>query len=115
MALAPVKASMQIFDRVGMAALREKSVKLTGYLEWLIAKELAGKIEVLTPREPEQRGAQLSLVVKGATRDVEARLHGEGVVVDFREPNVIRVAPAPLYNSFRDVWELVKTLRGVLG
>jgi kynureninase len=114
MALAPVKASMQIFDRVGMPALREKSLKLTAYLEWLITQELARKIDILTPREPDQRGAQLSLVVKGATRDIEQRLHNEGVVVDFREPNVIRVAPTPLYNSFHDVWQLVQTLKTVL-
>ncbi|HYE61372.1 MAG TPA: kynureninase [Phycisphaerales bacterium] len=114
MALAPVKASMQIFDRVGMGALREKSEKITGYLEWLITRELPGKVQIITPREREQRGAQLSLAVSGATRDFEKRMHAQGVVVDFREPNVVRVAPAPLYVSYRDCWELVQVLKRVL-
>jgi kynureninase len=113
-ALAPVKASMQIFDKVGMQAPREKSVKLTGYLEQLINQELKDKIDILTPREPYQRGAQLSLVVKDATRDLERRLHAEGIVVDFREPNVIRVAPTPLYNTFADCLGLVLGLKRVL-
>jgi kynureninase len=114
LALAPVKASMQIFDRVGMAALREKSLKLTAYLEQLIDRELAGKVQIITPRDPQQRGAQLSLVAQGAARDLERRLHAEGVVVDFREPNVIRVAPTPLYNTFHDCWQLVQALKRVL-
>lgn len=117
MALAPVKASMQVFDRVGMPALREKSLKLTAYLEQLIDQELQGKIEIVTPRDPQQRGAQLSLIAKGAHKDLEQRLHAEGVVVDFRvwgEHNVIRVAPTPLYNTFHDCWELVQVLNRVL-
>ncbi len=114
MALAPVKASMQIFDRVGMDALRTKSLRLTGYLDWLLGQELADRVEIVTPREPGHRGAQLSLLVRGATRDLEQRLHAEGVVVDFREPNIIRVAPAPLYNTFHDVFTLVRVLRRVL-
>jgi kynureninase len=114
MALAPVKASMQVFDRVGMPALREKSLKLTAYLEQLIDKELAGRVEIVTPRDPQQRGAQLSLIAHGAAKDLERRLHAEGVVVDFREPNIIRVAPTPLYNTFHDCWELVQALKRVL-
>jgi kynureninase len=114
LALAPVKASMQIFDKVGMPALREKSLKLTAYLEQLIDTELKGKIEILTPRNPSERGAQLSLVVKGATRSLERRLHDEGIIVDFREPNVIRVAPTPLYNSFADCWGLVQGLKNLV-
>lgn len=114
LALAPVKASMQIFDRVGMGALREKSVMLTGYLEWLLERECAGSVEIVTPRDAGARGAQLSLAVKGQTRELERRLHDEGVSVDFREPNVIRAAPVPLYNSFHDVWEFVKVLKGCL-
>jgi kynureninase len=111
MALAPVKASMQIFDKVGMPALREKSLKLTAYLEQLIDAELKDKIEVLTPRDPVQRGAQLSLVARSVPRGLERRLNDEGIIVDFREPNVIRVAPAPLYNTFADAWGLVQGLR----
>jgi kynureninase len=114
LALAPVKASLQIFDKVGMAALREKSLKLTGYLEQLLDLELKGKVEIITPRNTDERGAQLSLIVKNATRGLERPLHDEGVIVDFREPNVIRVAPTPLYGTFSDVWGLVQCLRRIL-
>lgn len=114
MALAPVKASMQIFDRIGMPALREKSEKITAYLESLIRRELTGKVHIITPEDKAQRGAQLSLVVTGATRDFEKRMHAEGVVVDFREPNVVRVAPAPLYTTYHDCWELVQGLKRIL-
>jgi kynureninase len=116
LALAPVKASMQIFDKVGMPALREKSLTLTAYLEQLIDEQLKDKIEIITPRTPQDRGAQLSLVVKNATttRGLEKRLSNEGIIVDFREPNVIRVAPTPLYNTFADCWGLVQALRNVL-
>jgi len=114
MALAPVKASMQIFDRVGMRAIREKSEKITAYLAWLIGQELKGKVQVLTPTDAAQRGAQLSLAVNGATRDFEKRMHAEGAVVDFREPNVVRVAPAPLYTTYQDCWELVQVMKRTL-
>jgi kynureninase len=114
MALAPVKASMQVFDRVGMPALRQKSEKLTAYLAWLIDQELRSRVQVITPADPAQRGAQLSLVVIGATRDLEKRMHAGGAVVDFREPNVVRVAPTPLYNTFHDCWELVQVLKRIL-
>jgi kynureninase len=90
-------------------------VKLTGYLEFLIAKWCGGKVRSLTPREAGQRGAQLSLVVPGAGRDLEGRLHKKGVWVDFREPDVFRAAPAALYNSFTDVRKFVGVLRDVIG
>ena len=110
LALAPVKASMKIFDQVGMAALREKSVRLTGYLEHLLDRQGAGRVQIVTPRDPAQRGAQLSLRLPGIGRDAEERLRRMGVVVDYREPDIIRVAPAPLYNTFHDVWRLVQAL-----
>jgi len=110
-ALAPVKASMQIFDQFGMPALREKSLTLTAYLEILLDTHCKDKVTILTPRDPAARGAQLSLAVKGATRDLERRLHAQGLVVDFREPNVIRVAPTPLYNTFHDCWQFVQVLK----
>lgn len=114
MALAPVKASMQIFDKVGMPALRAKSLKLTAYLEQLLAHECKDTVQVITPTNPEERGCQLSLIVKGSSRELERRLYQEGVVVDCREPNVIRVAPVPLYNSFADAWGLVQALKRCL-
>lgn len=114
MALAPVKASMQIFDRVGMHALRAKSERLTAYFAWLLAREIPDKVQVITPAEPAFRGAQLSLIVHGAGRDLEQRLHAQGVVVDFREPNVVRAAPTPLYNNHHDVFRFVHTLKSTL-
>jgi kynureninase len=108
--MAPVKASMEIFDRVGMAAIREKSLKLTGYLEFLLDQQAAGHVQIVTPRDPAARGAQLSLRLPGIGKEAEQRLRGMGVYVDFREPDIIRVAPAPLYNTFRDVWRLAQAL-----
>jgi kynureninase len=115
LALAPVKASLDIFDRAGMEALREKSVRLTAYMESLLDRLPPGRVRVLTPRDPARRGAQLSIVVSGAARGLESKLAAEGVVADFREPDVLRAAPAPLYNSFHDVWRFVVALSRLLG
>ncbi len=134
LALAPVKASMRIFDEVGMDAIREKSVKLTGYLEYLLDATCVARasspsdrasrdgldarttqVHVVTPRDPARRGAQLSLRLPGVGRDAEARLKRMGVVVDYREPDIIRVAPAPLYNTFHDVWRLAQALATLTG
>lgn len=115
LALAPVKASLDIFDRAGIAAIRDKSVKLTGYMEFLIQNWCGGKVRSLTPREAGQRGAQLSLVVPGAGRAIETKLHERGVWVDYREPDVFRAAAAGLYNSFGDVRRFVGILREVIG
>lgn len=110
----PLRESLAIFDRVGIPALREKSVKLTGYLEWLIDQRLAGRVRSITPRDPAQRGCALSLVVAGDGRQTLAGLKKRGVICDFREPNVIRAAPVPLYNSFTDVWQFVRALEEVV-
>ena len=75
----------------------------------------ATPIQIVTPRDPAQRGAQLSLRLPGVGRDAERRLRQMGVVVDFREPEIIRVAPAPLYNTFHDVWRLVEALGRLIG
>lgn len=114
MALSPVRVSLGIFDRVGMGALREKSLKLTGYLRGLIDAMGSGepsKIEVITPREPEASGCQLSIAVKDRPRELFNALTADGVMCDFREPNVIRVAPVPLYNTFHDCWRFAGILR----
>jgi kynureninase len=79
----------------------------------LHATPVATRLRVLTPTDPVQRGAQLSLVIEGATRQTSHALLERGVYCDFREPNVIRVAPAPLYNSFHDVWRLVQVMNDV--
>jgi kynureninase len=109
---AAVVSSLQIFNEVGMEALREKSVRLTGYLEELLdGVDESGDFEIITPRAKEERGAQLSVKLKGGLLDsVLEYLDEKGVVVDERKPDVIRVAPAPLYNNFVDCWEFARIL-----
>jgi kynureninase len=116
LALAPLRASLEIFDRATMPALRAKSIALTGYLEELLRRtSIHERIRIVTPSSAADRGAQLSLEVNGATPATARTLHDRGVFSDFREPNVIRVAPIPLYNSFHDVWRLVGVLDEVFG
>jgi len=114
LSMAAVRASLDIFAEAGMSAIKAKSVLLTGYLEYLIDDLGNDRIAVITPRDPKQRGCQLSIQVKGADRSIHDALTKEGVISDWREPDVIRVAPAPLYNSFEDVYELVHRLKKVL-
>ncbi len=109
LAMAPLKAALRQFDRAGMSALRAKSVALTGFLERLLRVHLAERVEIVTPEDPARRGAQLSMVLRDGA-GARARLERAGVVTDFREPNVVRAAPVPLYNSFEDVWRLVAAL-----
>lgn len=111
--LTPVLASLDIFDRVGINRLREKSLALTGFLESLL-DSIGPRVSVLTPRDPAQRGCQLSIVVEGASRETHAKLREAGVVCDFREPNVIRAAPVPLYNTFHDCWRLASALAAII-
>ncbi len=111
--LTPLKASLALFDRATMPALRTKSIALTSFLERLLA-HFTPQVRVLTPREPAHRGCQLSLVVPGSSREVQQKLLARGIVCDFREPNVIRAAPVPLYNSYHDVWSFVQEFAAVL-
>ena len=111
LALAPLAASLAIFDDVGIAALRERSIRLTACLASLLA---AAGIEVVTPTDPAARGAQLSLRFEAA-EVVLAGLAARGVIVDYRAPDLIRVAPIPLYNTFHEVWRFAEALREVLG
>lgn len=115
--LAPLHASLDIFDDAGMPALREKSLKLTGYLEFLLKEKLAEHIDVLTTADPAQRGCQLSLRLhkgRDAARRVFEELEAAGVTGDWREPDVIRVAPVPLYNTYMDVFHFVEILEGLV-
>jgi kynureninase len=114
LSLAPAKASMAIFEEVGMEGIRAKSLLLTGYMEFLLDRLTPGRVRMLTPRDPAQRGAQLSLQIPGAGRQLERSLHERGVVVDYREPDVVRAAPTALYNTFGDVYRFVETLKGLL-
>ena len=110
LAMAPLLASLALFDEAGMAALRGKSERLTGYLHYLFDRLPGGQFEILTPAEPARRGCQLSLIVHDRPHELLATLQAEGVVCDFREPNVIRVAPVPLYNTFHEVWTFARVL-----
>jgi kynureninase len=101
--------SLAIFDEVGMPALRERSIRLTGYLEGLLRDS---EVEILTPADPEARGAQLSLRFSNAPAVLE-ELGRRGVIADYRAPDIIRVAPTPLYNSFHDAWRLASLLGDV--
>jgi kynureninase len=112
--MAALRASLEIFDDAGMSALRRKSEKLTGYLEFLLGQINDDRISVITPADPSKRGCQLSIRVKDADRGLFESLTARGVSADWREPDVIRVAPVPLYNSFTDVFEFARTLRDCL-
>jgi kynureninase len=113
--MAALRASLEIFEEAGMDALVEKSRKLTGYLETLIDKIADERIEIITPREPLARGCQLSIRVKNADKSLHERIVEHGVYADWREPDVIRVAPVPLYNSFADVHRFAEILKDRLG
>jgi kynureninase len=118
LALAPVVASLEHFATVGLAALRAKSIALTGYLESLIDARLAGRVTVLTPRTAADRGAALSLRLecgRDAARTAFDALCARGIMPDWREPGVIRAAPVPFYNSFDDAWRFVDALAAELG
>ncbi|RCS31021.1 kynureninase [Rhodanobacter denitrificans] len=114
LALAPLRVSLQVFRRAGMSALREKSLQLTGYLEWLVQTQLANVLQVVTPAEPQRRGAQLSIRVIGGREHGRALfdyLMDHGIIGDWREPDVIRISPAPLYNRFADCLAFAEAVR----
>jgi len=113
LSMAPLLASLAIFDEVGMDRLREKSLRLTGYLEELLAG-LGDRVRVITPTDPAQRGCQLSIAINKKAKAVQSQLSAAGVVCDFREPNILRAAPTPLYNTFHDCWRLASTLATAL-
>lgn len=114
LSLAAIWASLKIFDEAGISNLRKKAVKLTGYLEYLLEELNDKRIAIITPRDPSQRGTQLSIQVKSAHKSLFEAITKAGVIADWREPDVIRVAPVPLYNSFEDVYEFVEILKGAL-
>jgi kynureninase len=115
LALAALRGSMDIFDEAGMTKLRAKSLDLTGYLEFLLNHSANSRFEIITPRDAARRGAQLSLRIRDGKRSICDQLLKNGVVCDWREPDILRVAPVPLYNSFQDVFRFGETLSAVLG
>ena len=114
LSMAAIKASLDIFDAVGMDALREKSEKLTGYFEFLIEQIASDDIQIITPLNPKERGCQLSIQVKNADKSLHEKLTARHIITDWREPDVIRCAPVPLYTSFEDVYRLVSVLKKLL-
>ena len=110
MAMAAVWASLKIFDEVGMDKLRKKAISLTGYLEFLVESLGDDVINIITPSDPKHRGSQLSIQVKNADKKLFDIITEKGVIADWREPDVIRVAPVPMYNSYEDVFNFYKIL-----
>src|SRR5438477_5404075 len=110
--MAPLRTSLAIFDEAGgMNPLRGKSIRLTGYLEFLLEQLGSKRFTVITPRQPSERGCQLSILAHDHPKELLDKLEAAAVRCDFREPNVIRVAPTPLYNTFHEVWRFA----GILG
>lgn len=114
LALAPLRASMEIFSEAGMERLRAKSVSLTGYLEFLLHQQASSSFSIITPREEIRRGAQFSIRLPHQGRALCDRLAAEGVIGDWREPDTFRVAPVPLYNSYLDVYHFVERFSAAL-
>ena len=114
LSMAAIKASLDIFDKVGMSALLNKSKKLTGFFEYLIHEIASDTIKIITPTHPNERGCQLSLQVKNADKNLHKKLTENNIITDWREPDVIRCAPVPMYTSFEDVYCMVKTLESLL-
>ena len=114
LSMAAIKASLALFSEVGMPSLIKKSKQLTGYLEYLILKLNNKNISIITPKDPEQRGCQLSIQVKNANKSLHTKLTEAHVITDWRTPDVIRCAPVPFYNSFEDVFKMVEILKNIL-
>ncbi len=115
LSLVAVKISLEMFDEVGMDALREKSLKLTGYMEFLLDSFGRDDVTIMTPKNKDERGCQLSIAVRENGRAVFDALEAQGVICDWREPDCIRVAPVPLYNSFEDVHKFVSFFAAAIG
>mgnify|MGYP000135564440 FL=1 len=114
LSMAAIKSSLDMFAEVGMEKLRQKSEKLTGYFEFLINQIDSDDIKIITPRNPKERGCQLSIQVKNADKSLHKKLTENNIITDWREPDVIRCAPVPMYNSFEDVYRMVTVLQSLL-
>ena len=111
LAMAVHNASLQLFEEAGMENLTTKSKLLTGYLQFVL--EQSGKnLKIITPQD--QRGCQLSILTDANGKALFQHLQNNGIIADWREPNVIRMAPVPLYNSFEDVWRVGEAVRGFI-
>jgi kynureninase len=114
LAMAPLGPALALFDEAGIDRLRAKSIRLTAYLEWLIAAGAGEAIEVMTPADPDRRGGQLSLRLRGRADRIQTRLQEAGVVGDYRQPDVLRLAPAPLFNTYGEMWRTAKSLQAAV-
>lgn len=114
LSMAAIRASLDVFEEAGMENLRQKSVKLTGYMEFLIKEINEDRINIITPTDQNERGCQLSIQVKNTDKNLHTQLTESGVISDWREPDVIRVAPVPLYNTFEDVFKFIERFKEVL-
>ena len=108
--MTPLLASLELFDAAGFEKLRSKSIQLTAYMEFLLDQINTDRIRIITPRDKHQRGCQLSIQVIGGNKNLYDQLTALGIIADWREPDVIRVAPVPLYNSYQDVYSFVERL-----
>ncbi len=113
MNMAAHKASLELFEKAGIKNLRKKSIQLTAYLEYLLQPTTCSPqspITIITPTDPKARGCQLSLQTKANGKKIFDKLTKAGIIADWREPDVIRIAPVPMYNSFEDVWRFADIL-----
>ncbi len=113
LSMAPLHSSLSIFEEAGMEALRERSQRMTGYLQQRIDSIGSDHYRIITPREPQRRGAQLSIQAVGDASALQEALQGAGIITDFRPPDVVRVAPTPLYNRFEEIHRFVDVLASV--
>jgi len=114
LSMAAIKVSLDLFNEIGINNLIKKSKQLTGYFEFLINNLNSPDIKIITPSNHNERGCQLSIQVKNADKSLHDKLTQSGVISDWREPNVIRCAPVPLYNSFEDVYQMVEKMKDIL-
>ncbi len=114
LSMAALNASLELFDLAGMELIREKAIKLTGYLEFLLNEMENKEIEIITPKNQEERGSQLSIKILNRDKKLFYLLEKMGVIADWREPDVIRISPIPLYNGFTDVFKFIKILKETL-
>ena len=114
LSMAAILASLKIFEEAGISNLRKKAIQLTSYLEFLVDKINDDRVKIITPRDPKERGSQLSIQVKSADKSLFDKISEKGVIADWREPDVIRIAPVARYNSYMDVFRFAKILKDEL-
>jgi len=114
LSMAALRASLDIFDKAGFQNLVEKSKKLTAYIEFLLSELSSDYFRIITPKDPQQRGCQLSIQMKTHGQEVHALLTKSGVICDWRQPDVIRIAPVPLYNTYIDGFDFVNLFKNAL-